>query len=364
MKITLRQLAALALIALVMAGCESGPRVRMAPGYEPTATPIRPPANVMGTPEPTAVPATPTVPPLQTDNQLYTLPSLIASFYPPLGWQLTKEDTAYARFISPDGAAWMEAAVESSGYALSPEGFDAYVSHMLAALYSGAADYELVSREQADGKELAISSFTRSGFKWYALDVFYQRGAGLYALSFQAYEPMWPVYQKTFMTITDSLTTQSGYLKTEQIYKFRAMYKDPGGALELAYPMGWGLAVDEASRAGVRAVTFEAPDGDAGAELTVFKNGHLPEGQDIGQQATAELKARFGKDLKTVGYEVLPDGRIRFDWQAPKLKQSGYSIFWNAGGDLYILTVRQSGAHPETYQPVLDALAGSAVVKR
>lgn len=77
----------------------------------------------MGTPAPTSIPPTPTVPPLKKDTKFYSLPSLAFSFYPPQSWTLEDEDDSYAKFISPDQTAWMEAAVESSGNVLSPEDF-------------------------------------------------------------------------------------------------------------------------------------------------------------------------------------------------------------------------------------------------
>ena len=60
------------LIALTLPACESGPRVRMAPGYEATDTPVQSSANVLGTPAPTRIPPTPTIAPLAMDEMTFT----------------------------------------------------------------------------------------------------------------------------------------------------------------------------------------------------------------------------------------------------------------------------------------------------
>lgn len=91
----------------------------MAPGFEQTTAPIDSQANVLGTPVPTLVPPTPTVPPLVLDNTLYTDPSRTLSFYPPLGWDLITETEGYVKFTRSDGTAWFEGAVESTGYTIT-----------------------------------------------------------------------------------------------------------------------------------------------------------------------------------------------------------------------------------------------------
>ncbi len=115
-RIFLKGITLLAIVSLT--ACASEPRVKMAPGYEDTPTPIGAQANVMGTPEPTEIPPTPTPEPLQLDNNLYTLSSKAMSFKPPVGWTAASESSNYVRFEAPDKRAWMEAAFESSGYEL------------------------------------------------------------------------------------------------------------------------------------------------------------------------------------------------------------------------------------------------------
>ena len=51
---------AVLLTSMLVGGCQSGSRVKMAPGYETTPTRQEIDANVMGTPEPTEIPSTPT----------------------------------------------------------------------------------------------------------------------------------------------------------------------------------------------------------------------------------------------------------------------------------------------------------------
>ena len=60
----------------------------------------------------------------------------------PIGWEVQTEDEAYIRAARPDGAAWLEAAVDSTGYELTEEYFSKYVEASLASLYGNALDYE------------------------------------------------------------------------------------------------------------------------------------------------------------------------------------------------------------------------------
>ena len=60
----------------------------------------------------------------------------------PIGWEVQTEDEAYIRAARPDGAAWLEAAVDSTGYKLPEEYFSKYVEASLASLYGNALDYE------------------------------------------------------------------------------------------------------------------------------------------------------------------------------------------------------------------------------
>jgi hypothetical protein len=60
----------------------------------------------------------------------------------PIGWEVQPEDEVFIRAARPDGAAWLEAAVDSTGYELPEEYFCKYVEASLAFLYGNALDYE------------------------------------------------------------------------------------------------------------------------------------------------------------------------------------------------------------------------------
>ena len=60
----------------------------------------------------------------------------------PIGWEVQTEDEAYIRAARPDGAAWLEAAVDSTRYELPEEYFSKYVEASLASLYGNTLDYE------------------------------------------------------------------------------------------------------------------------------------------------------------------------------------------------------------------------------
>lgn len=351
----------LLLFALLLAACESGPRVRMSPEYEVTATPIQSSANVMGTPAPTRISPTPTVPPLTLDNKFYTLPSLTFSFYPPQTWALDNEDDSYAKFISPDKTAWMEAAVESSGYALFPEDFQTYVDNMVASLYNGAKEYRQLRREDSGGKTIISSTFLKGNQKWYSMDVFYQRSQALYALSFQAYETVWDTYRNTFLEMAENVTTQTGYLKPEEVYKFRRTYQSPSGVFEITVPLGWSVTRDDESLDGGIIETITSPDNEASAEIIILNDQALFEQKDIGQISIGLIKERYGADLTILTNELLEDGRIRTDWENRKTGMSGYTIFWMNASELNILTLKYTDEHPDTYQDVNNGMGSSFV---
>ena len=351
----------LLLLGLLLAACESGPRVRMAPGYEATATPIQSRANVMGTPAPTSVPPTPTISPLALDNKFYTLPSLTLNFYPPQKWTLDNEGSSYAKFISPDKTAWMEAAVESSGYELSPDDYQTYVDNMVASLYAGAKDYKQLRREDSGGKTIVSSSFLKSDQKWFSMDVFYQRSQGLYALSFQAYETVWNTYRSAFLEIAENVTTQTGYLKPEQIYIFLRTHQSPSGVYEVTIPLGWSLTRDEENLDGGIIETIASPDKKASAEIIILNSQALLAQKDIGQISIGLMKERYGVDLRILSDKVLEDGRIRTDWENKKTGTSGYTIFWLNGSELNILTLKFTDEYPETYREVIDGINSSFV---
>ena len=352
-------------LVFMLAACESGPRVQMAPGYEATATPIRSSANVMGTPAPTSIPPTPTIPSLIQDKKLYSLPSLAFSFYPPKSWTLINEDESYAKFTSPDQTAWMEAAVESSGYELSAEDFQTYVDNMLTSLYSGAKEYKLLRREDSGGKTLVSSVFMKGEQKWYSMDAFYQRGQALYALSFQAYETVWNIYKTTFQEIAENVTTQSGYLRKEHTYQFHRTIQSPSGVYKITIPLGWSPTKDEEGLEGGVIETIASPDNEAGAEMITINAQELLAKTDIGQISIGLIKERFGADLGFLNDEVLEDGRIRTDWKNEKTKISGFSFFWLNGYELNILTFRFTDEHPGIYQDVLKGISNSfAFIKK
>lgn len=347
------------LIALTLPACESGPRVRMAPGYEATDTPVQSSANVLGTPAPTRIPPTPTIAPLAMDDTLYSLPSMTFSFYPPLAWTLESEDDTYAKFVSPDQTAWMEAAVESAGYEISPEAFQAYIDAMQASLYASAQDFQQLRRENSGGKTFVTSVFMKGDQKWYALDVFYQRSQALYALSFQAYETVWNTYRPSFQQIADRITTQTGYLKPEQIYVFRRRIQSPSGVYAISVPLGWNQTRDSERIPSGVIETVASPDQEAAVEMIILNDQELLAQKDIGQISIGLIKELHGQEMRSLSDSVLDDGRIRVDWVNNKTGMNGYTFFWMNKSELNILTFRYSDAHPAAYQDALIEIVNS-----
>ncbi len=104
-----------ALVGLALAGCAGGPRVKMAPGYEKTPTRAQAQSNLMGTPDATVVPPTPTPEPLALDNTPYTLPSQTLSISVPQGWKMSAEADDHLRFEASDQSGMYEDAVRRVG---------------------------------------------------------------------------------------------------------------------------------------------------------------------------------------------------------------------------------------------------------
>ena len=345
--------------AIIMTACESGPRVQMAPGFDQTPTPIKAQANMMGTPVPTRVPPTPTIEPLTLDNQVYTIPSLTLSFYPPQRWDLLTESDGYVKFSRPDGAAWFEGAVESSGYTLSDEAYTKYVNNLLGSLYGSTKEYQLLDREVLLDRIIVTSSFMKGDQQWYAMDFFLQRDRAVYALSFQAHELAWNSYKDKFSQIIDRVRTQTGYLKDDLVYVFRKPYQAPGGAFELYMPLGWELVRDEEAFPDGVVETISSPDGEANIDIIVLDATQRLIDADIGQISIGILKERISKDLRVLADDVLLDGRIRVDWQVDKTGEGGYTFFWLNGNDLIILTYRHTSDHKGLYQDLLFNIGDS-----
>ncbi len=344
---------------LFLTSCESGPRVRMAPGYDQTPTPREAQANVSGTPFPTPVPPTPTVVPLRLDNQIYTDPSLTLSFFPPQGWSLTAETDGYVKFTRPDGAAWFEGAVESTGYTLSKEDYLRYVENLLLSLYSSTKEYKEIDRQELLDRIIVTSSFMKNDQQWNAMDFFLQREHAVYALSFQAHESVWNAYKDRFSQIIDQVRTQTGYMKDNLLYKFRKPYSAPGGGFEIYVPLGWGLTRDQGTYPDGVIEQISSPDGEANIDVIALDATQRLADTDIGQVSIAILKERIADDLRITSDNVLMDGRIRIDWVVDRTGEAGYTFFWVNGNILYILTYRYTDDHAGLYHNLLIDIGDS-----
>jgi hypothetical protein len=347
-----------------LAGCAGGPRVKMAPGYEKTPTRAQAQSNLMGTPEATAVPPTPTPAPLALDNTPYTLPSQALSFAVPVGWKLISETDNYVHFEASDQAAWLEAALESSGYELEQADFEKYMAAMMDALYEGADGYQLLDTQIGEGQAVYTSSLQKSGFTWFVQDVFVQRGAAIYAFSYHALSKVWDAYQPGFQAVTDSMETRTGYVSADMIYRFMRNYQSPNAQFSLTVPMGWMLTQAGEGPQGTILDQAVSPDGQAAVEVLVYDATDELENVDIGQISIPLMKAQDGEDMRIRANEVLPDGRIRIDWQIDKQALHGFSFFWQDNSIVYILTFKytdkNSGTYEDTVRRVGDSFAFTA----
>lgn len=348
-----------ALVCLALAGCAGGPRVKMAPGYEKTPTRAQAQSNLMGTPEATAVPPTPTPAPLALDNTAYTLPSQALSFSVPVGWKMSAESDDYVRFEAYDQSAWLEAALESSGYELEQADLEKYMAAMMDALYYGADGYQLLNTRVEEGQAVYTSSLQKNGFTWFAQDIFVQRGAAIYAFSYHALSKLWDAYLPGFQAITDSMETRTGYVSADMIYRFMRAYQSPNAQFSLTVPMGWTLT--QASEGPQRAILDQvvSPDEQAAVEVLVYDAADELKSVDIGQVAIPLMKALDGEDMRIRANEVLPDGRIRIDWQIDKEALRGFSFFWQDNSTVYILTFKYSDKNSAAYEDTVRRMGDS-----
>lgn len=349
----------LILVAIIAAGCDSGPRVKMAPGYETTPTRQDANANIMGTPEQTENPPTPTPEPLLLDDIKYTLPSQAFSLFIPQRWKLSSEDSNYARFESPDQKAWFEAAVESTGYQLEQEGFKDYSDAMLISLYSSVNDFEMLDRQVEEGRAIYTSSFRRNGVIWFVYDVFIQRSQAIYALSFQAYELVWEAYLPGFEAVVGSLETRTGYVTDEMVYSFMRAYNSPNNQFNLTAPMGWTHTLGQDLIKGAVVDVIESPDKQAAVEIVAYDGTKDLKTVDIGQIAIPIIKELHGADIRIRANEVLLDSRIRTDWQIDAQEIRAFSFFWQDESIVYILTFKYSEKITGAYQNVAHRIGDS-----
>ena len=348
-----------AMVCLAVIGCSGGSRVKMAPGYEKTPTRMEAQSNLMGTPEATAVPPTPTPEPLVLDNTPYTLPSQALSFSVPVGWKMSAEADNYARFEAPDQTAWLEAALESSGYELDQASFEIYMTAMMAALYDGADSYQLLDTQIEEGQAVYTSSLQKSGFTWFAQDVFVQRGAAIYAFSYHALSKVWDAYQPGFLAITDSMETRTGYVSADVVYTFMRAYQSPNSQFSLAVPMGWTLLQAQEGPQGAALDQVLSPDEQGAVEVLVYDAADELQSTDIGQISIPLMKALDGEDMRIRANEVLPDGRIRVDWQIDKEALRGFSFLWQNDSIVYILTFKYSDENSGTYEDTVRRVGDS-----
>ncbi len=354
-------LVVLGFIGLVVAGCDSGPRVKMAPGYETTPTREDVDANLMGTPDPTPVSPTPTPEPLALDDNIYSLPSQAFSLYVPQGWSLVVENETYTRFESPDLKGWFEAAVESTGYQLAQEDFENYTNAMLASLYSQVDNYELLDSQVEEGLCKYTSSFYREGVKWFVYDVFVQRSQAVYALSFYAYELVWETYQPGFEEVVDSLETRTGYVTTDMVYTFMLKYSAPNDQFSLSSPMGWIYTTDQDVIEGGIVDVIESPDGQSAVQIVTYDGTEELKTIDIGQISIPIIKELNGDDVRIRANEVLQDSRIRTDWQIDAESIYGFSFFWQDESIVYILTFKYTDKDTGAYQNVVNRIGDSFI---
>ncbi|MDK2980249.1 MAG: hypothetical protein PWQ55_596 [Chloroflexota bacterium] len=347
------------LVGLALAGCAGGPRVKMAPGYEKTPTRVDAQANVLGTPDATAVPPTPTPQPLALDDAPYTLPSQALSIAVPLGWKLASEADNYAHFEAPDQMAWLEAAVESSGYELPQADLEQYLAAMMDALYRGVDSYQLLDQQITEGQAEYTSSYQKNGFTWFTRDVFVQRGAAIYALSFQGLARVWDAYLPGFQAVSDSLETRTGYIDEDMIYRFMSNYVSPNVQFSLSVPMGWTLTRGAEGPQGATLDEVLSPDGQAAVEVLVYEAGQDLLNTDIGQVSIPLMKALDGEDLRIRANDVLLDGRIRVDWQIDNQDVYAFTFFWQKDTTVYILTFKYADEHSAAYQETLRRVGDS-----
>lgn len=348
-----------ALVGLALAGCAGGPRVKMAPGYEKTPTRAQAQSNLMGTPDATAVPPTPTPEPLALDNTPYTLPSQALSISVPQGWKMSAEADDYVRFEAPDQTAWLEAALESSGYELEQADLEKYMTAIMNALYNGTDSYQLMDQQIVEGQAVYISTYQKSGFTWFAQDVFVQRGPAIYALSFQALGKVWNAYQPGFQAVTESLETRTGYVKEQMIYRFMRAYQSPNAHFSLTIPMGWTSTIGQEGPQGSVLDTVVSPDGQAAVEVLAYDAADELKSTDIGQISTPLMKALDGENMRIRANEVLTDGRIRIDWQIDEESVRAFSFFWQDDTTVYILTFKYTDEHSGTYEETLRKVGDS-----
>lgn len=345
---------------IALAACAGGPRVKMAPGYAVTPTQVQAQSNVMGTPEPTKIPPTPTPQPLSLDNAAYSLTSKALSFKPPLGWMLSSEYERYARFEAPDKQAWMEAAVESSGYSLEQSDFETYVHNMLASLYRGADSYNLLDSQIEESKATYSSSFVRNGSFWFEYDVFIQRGSAIYSLSFQTLEMLWEAYLPGFRAVVESAATNTGYVKADMIYSFMRTYTSPKNQFTLTIPMGWTFTFGQDTIKNAVLDTAVAPDGQAAVEVVAYDGSEDLKTKDVGQISIPILKQLEDQNLRIRSTDLLNDGRIRVNWQIDAKGMRGYSFFWQDEKNVvYILTLKYADKYAGTYKEVNDNIGDS-----
>ncbi|MDO9546802.1 MAG: hypothetical protein Q7J07_08665 [Pelolinea sp.] len=332
------------------------PRVIMAPGYEPTATDFPKLFVDIGTPIPTSIPPTPTIPPLLTDNVVYTLPSQALYFYPLVGWLKQNENPSYVKFDSPDKAAWFEATLETTGYTLEDHVFSTYTENLITALYSGLEEFEIVEKTTGGVRAEFTSRFVQNGKTWYALDTFIQRNEVVYTLSFHALESVWDVYLPSFRSVYESAETQTGYVSSDLIYQFMRSYSDPKNVFNVSIPMGWQVAEAEEIADKMIVESVFSPDNQAEVQTAIFASEKVLTPDDIGQTAIGLMKELVATDIRITQSDVLQDGRIRLDWVSNSTGKSGFTFFWLNGTDLYLLTFMQDNQHSEIYQRMLYAI--------
>jgi len=349
-----------ALLALVsLAACAGGPRVKMAPGYEITPTRADAQSNVMGTPDPTEIPPTPTPEPLSLDDAAYALPSKALSFKPPLGWTLAAEDVDYAKFTAPDGRAWMEAAVESSGYALPADNFQKYTENLREALYINADSQNLLDSQREESRMAYVTSLSKDGIFWFAYDVFIQKEKAIYSFSFQSVQMLWDAYLPGFQAVADSVQTSTGYVNADMIYSFMRNYISPHNQFTLTIPMSWTFEIGQKMGEGALLDTAIAPDGQAGVTIAVYNGTEDLKTLDVGQISIPIIKELESEDLRILSTDLLNDGRIRINWQIDAEGINGYSFFWQDQSIVYIFTLKYADKYAGTYKEVIDNIGDS-----
>ena len=273
---------------------------------------------------------------------------------PPLGWTVD-EGTTYALWTEEETGSSVKVFVNTTGYKLEAEAFDAVVTANEENYFGTSfTEYRVLDRTVDNfGAKVVTQSLTDQGVAYRVTSVYYQENDVVYEVDFWAPEAVADDYAPTFNKIWQDMSVSASTASTA-IEPFIDVYTftDPAGLYSFDVPYLWRHELYTETYAVID--TFWSPDRLAYVENISYDDGTVISKSLSGAFALQLLHEFYAEDVKITDDKVQPDGSERLTWHSPSGGQSGLTFFETRGTTFLMLTLGGDDSLSSLYTPILD----------